>query len=241
MRAADGRTFRGKTLIRRFAPPSPASGRRGDARRHHYRPVLGGPLWRAGGRAPGGHGELLQGGRRLPHQYRDRHGAARPEERSDHARRRRAHGPLHPRELRARGRRRLGRADGPVPIDVPGRARDSRRQDVPADLLSRQLRRQRARRKRHRRSFRGARQGDRRHRHAFRAPRQRRGAEARHSLCEEARPQGRFRHRLSPEPLGLWPATARARSGTSNRTRCPRICARSCPPAISSSARKRRS
>ena len=105
-------------------------------------------------------------------------------------------------QLRARGRRRLGRAHGPGPIDVSGRARDSRRQDVPAHLLSRQLRRQRARRKRHRRSFRGARQGDRRHRNAFRAPRQRRGAETRHSLCEEARPQGRFRHRLSPQPLG---------------------------------------
>ena len=241
MRAADGRTFRGKTLIRRFAPPSPASGRRGDARRHHYRPVLGGPLWRAGRRAAGGHGELLQGGRRLPDQYRDRHGAARPEERPDHARRRRAHGPLHPRAMRARGRRRHGRAHRPVAIDVSGRARDSRRQDVSADLLSRQLRRQRARRKRHRRSL------------SSRAPR-RSSSPARISRAPTPP-----RRRNSPSPMrrstaagslststiartsGAWPATAPARSATSSRIRSPRICSRSCPPAISSSAPKRRS
>ena len=86
-----------------------AHGARSPPRRHHHRPLVGRPLRRAGRRAPRGHGELRQGGRRLPDQHRHRHGAARPEERPHHPRRRRAHGPLHPRAMRARGRRRRRR------------------------------------------------------------------------------------------------------------------------------------
>ena len=90
-------------------------------------------------------------------------------------------------------------------------------------------------------AFVAQRQGDRRHRNAFRAPRQRRGAETRHRLCEEARPQGRFRHRLSPQSLG--PGRPRRGRGALHQIG-PGVlafAARSCPPAISSSARKRRS
>ena len=66
----------------------------------------------------------------------------------------------------------------PDAADLAGAARHPRRQDLPADLLSRQLRRQRARRERHRRGLYRQRQGDRRHRHAFRARQHRRRAEA---------------------------------------------------------------
>ena len=50
-------------------------------------------------------GELLQVHRRLADQHRLRHGAAGAEVRGDHRRRRRAHGPLHRRAARPRGRR----------------------------------------------------------------------------------------------------------------------------------------
>ena len=97
-------------------------------RRHHDRPLVGRPLWRSGRRPPRGYGELLQGGRRLPDQYRHRHGAARPQERPHHPRRRRAYGPVHPRAMRARRRGRRRDPDGPDAPDLAGAARHPRRE-----------------------------------------------------------------------------------------------------------------
>ena len=145
---------------------------------------------------------LLQGGRRLPDQHRHRHRAPGAEERPHHPRRRRAHGPLHPRAMRARGRGRRRRPDRSGPAHLARAARHPRRKDLPAHLLSRQLRRQRARRKRHRSSLYRERQGGAGERHAFRARQYRRRAAQGDAHRARRRPQGRVRHRLPAEPVG---------------------------------------
>ncbi len=75
----------------------------------------------------------------------------------------------------ARRRRCRRRSYRPASPDLAGHPRHSRRQDVSAHLLSRQLRRQRTRRGGHRRSLHREREGDRRYGHAFfRGPKWRR-------------------------------------------------------------------
>ena len=79
------------------------------------------------GGAARGHGELRQIGRRLPRQHRHRHRAARPASRPDHPRRRRAHGPLHPRAAaRARASTSTGVSTDPRAADRAGAPRRSR-------------------------------------------------------------------------------------------------------------------
>ena len=113
-------------------------------RRHHHRPLVGRSLWRASRLAARGYGVLRQVGRRLSDQHCHRHGAARPQGRRHHPRRRRADGPVH---KRADGARRCRLSE--FTTDPDGSPHSSfsirrERQDLPPHLLSRQLRRQRA-------------------------------------------------------------------------------------------------
>ena len=199
------------------------------ARRHHHRPLLRRPLRRPDRRPAGGHGDLLQGGRRLPHQHRDRHSAPGTEERHHHPRRRRAHGPLHPRATAARGRRRRGLPHRSQPPHRPGDPGRARPEDLSADLLSRQLRRRRARHLRHRRGVCRQRGRDRGHRYAFRPARRVRGADEGDRLCPQARPQGGVRRRLPPQSLGPrrpWRGRGTLHQvGRGDRPACPRTAA----------------
>ena len=81
-------------------------------------------------------------------------------------------------------------------------ARHPRRKDLPAHLLSRELRRQRARRRRHRSSLHRKRQGGAGERHAFRPRQHGRGAAKGDGNRARRRTQGRVRHRLPAEPVG---------------------------------------
>ena len=96
-------------------------------------------------------------------------------------------------------------------------SRHPRRKDLPAYLLSRQLRRQRARRKRHRSGLYRKRQGGAGQRHAFLAPKHRRRPAEGDAHRARRRPQGRVRHRLSAQTYGGSPAMERAKSATSSR------------------------
>ena len=125
-----------------------------------------------------------------------------PEERPHHPRRRRAHGPVHPRAMRARGRRCRGRSDRSGPPHRARAARHPRRKDLPADLLPRELRRRRARRERHRSALHRKRQGGAGDRHAFRARQHGRRAAKGDADRARRRAQGRVRHRLPAEPVG---------------------------------------
>ena len=71
--------------------------------------------------------------------------------RRHHRRRRRAHGPLRPRGAGAPGGRDAGRRHRPRAADRARHPRHPRQAHLPADLLPRELRRQRAHRGRHRR------------------------------------------------------------------------------------------
>ena len=71
--------LRGKPASDGFSRGTRCHVRGQNARRHHHRPRVGRPLRPADRLAAGGHRLLRQVGRRLPGQYRHRHGAARPE------------------------------------------------------------------------------------------------------------------------------------------------------------------
>jgi hypothetical protein len=120
----------------------------------------------------------------------------------DHPGRRRGHGALHPRADGARGRRHDGH---PHRSAAPHRARDpgrARRQDLPADLLPRGLRRHGARRGRHRRGLHRLRGRGRGHGHAFLAREHGRGPDEGDPHRPGPWAESRVRRRLPPEPLG---------------------------------------
>ncbi len=169
---------------------------------HHHRPVLGRSLRRAGGRAAGGHGVLPEIHRRQPDEHGRGNRPAGAEIRPHHPRRRRTHGPLHPRGTGARGRGCAGREDRPRAADGAGPAGHPRRQAVSADLLPRELRRHGAVRGRHRRGLHRQRAGGGGDGDPPEPPADRgRGAEGT-DPCAAARLPDGPRHRLPPEPLG---------------------------------------
>ena len=104
--------------------------------------------------------------------------------------------------MRARGRRCHGRPDRSGPPDRARAARHPRRKDLPAHLLSRELRRQRARRRRHRSSLHRKRQSGAGERHPFRARQHGRRAAKGDADRARRRAQSRVRHRLPAEPMG---------------------------------------
>ena len=162
---------------------------------------------------------VLQGGRRLPGEHRDRHRAPRPAIRPDHPRRRRGDGPLHPRAAaRARASRPAGVRTDPdrlTALVILG-VRDD--EHLPADLRARELRRHGPRRERHRRGLRRLGRRGRRDRHAFlEAERRRGGADEGDPHRARARPARGVRHRLPARTSGASSATAPARRAMSPR------------------------
>ena len=132
---------------------------------------------------------------------------------ADHPRRRRAHGPLHPRAAGARGRR-TSTASRPIRTRLTALVapRHPRRQDLPADLLPRELRRHGARpRTTSTRPSSPRARAVVHHRHAFLD-----GHRLRHEPQGDRGRQGRWparrlRHRLPPEAVG--PRRPRRRRG----------------------------
>ena len=133
-----------------------------------------------------------------------------------------------------------GRPDRSGAADRARAARHPRRKDLPAHLLSRQLRRHRARRGRHRSGLHRKRQGGAGERHAFLARQHRRRAAEGDADRARRRAQGRVRHRLPAEPVGPrrpWRGRgALHQVGRGHEASAAAIL----PHAISSSAPKRR-
>ena len=173
-----------------------------DARRHLHRPLLGRSLRPAGRRPARGDGELRQIRRRMSHQHLGRDSAPRPEARTDHRRRRRAHGPLHQGAGRSRRGRHPGRQDRSRAADLARHPRDSRRAHLPLDLLPRQLRRFRADRERCRRGLHRIGRRGRGLGHPLLEAQPRRHEPTCDAARQEARRPGDLRHRLSPGALG---------------------------------------
>ncbi len=119
-------------------------------------------------------------------------------------------------------------------------SRRARSQHLPADLLSRGLRRRRARRDRHRRSLHPQRLRDRRHRHAFRAGKLRRRPAQGDAHRHAKQAAGSSSTSTTAPIFGASPAMAAATSAISPPTRSASICKPSFPIATSSSAPRRR-
>ena len=90
----------------------------------------------------------------------------------------------------------------PAAADRTGDPGHPRQGHLPADLLSRELRRCGAERRRHRRGSHRQGQGRGRHRHAFQHGQPERGLAQGDAARQGAWRQGRARHRLPPGPLG---------------------------------------
>ena len=194
--------------------------RRGEpaARCHHYWPRLRRPLRPADRHAARGHRQLRQVRRRLPGQYRGRHGPARAEIGAADPRRRRADGQLHPRTAGPRGRRDQGARHRCRSPDRAGAAVGRGRRRLADDLLPHRLRRHGAERSRHRRGLHRLGPRHRGDRHAFfdrptpRPRKRRRSASPRRTArawCSTS----------TTVPIsGASPGTRRASSATSNPT-----------------------
>ena len=134
-----------------------------------------------------------------------------------------------------------GIVDRPRAPDLARASLGRERQDLPAHLLSRQLRRHGARRGRHRRRLHrlGARRA--RHRHAFRQAQHRCRPAQGDARSRAGRRQGHPRHRLPAQSLGPCRPCRRRRALHQVGHASPSICRRSCPIATSSSAPRKRS
>ena len=128
--------------------------------------------------------------------------AARVEAGADQPRRGRAHGALRAGAARAGGRRDARRAGRSAAPHLAGAPRRARRADLSTHLLSRELRRQRLVRGRHRRGLRRLVTIDPHHGHSFLAPECRERAAQGDRYGEGARSPGDPRHRLPAQSLG---------------------------------------